>query len=103
MLDKPIQFAAYRLMLASILSAMVFGVTLAAGGPAAKAALYTAAIALAVFSLLAVRQVAVQGSAIDAKRQVILLLSVEFLFVPLAMTAATVGYFWDKLVAHFVV
>ncbi|MEM6654362.1 MAG: hypothetical protein AAF596_01040 [Planctomycetota bacterium] len=98
MFDQPIQFAAYRLMLAAIVTAGAFGAALAVGINAPKTALFTAAFCLAAFSLLAVKQIAQQGDKIDAQRQLVILLAMEFLFVPLAMLSATVGYLWDRIV-----
>lgn len=101
MFEHPLQFAAYRLMLAAVITAIAFSLAMALGAHAPKTSLYTAAIALAAFSLLAVKQIADHSERIDAQRQLVILLAMEFVFVPLAMTAATVAYLWDKLVVRF--
>ena len=88
-------------MLAAIMTAIAFGLARAIGAHAPKTALYTAALCLAGFSVLAVKQIAQQGKEIDAQRQLLILLAMEFIFVPLAMFAATAAYLWDRFVEHF--
>lgn len=91
--QKPALYQIRLLILAQAIAALAAGLVVFIQLTWLQAVLFAVPVCVGLGSLVTMYQLARQGNAGNAMRQIIILLIIEFVFVPLATVAAVVAYF----------